>query len=74
MTLFLGIAYLVVMGFANIAFLLGPALEAWAKPSDLGRYRRTAWRMGLWGSAAVPFLFPAVQLSLLIANSGRGVA
>ena len=75
MTLFLGVVYLVVMGFANVAFLLGPAVEGWVRPRDALRYRRTAWGMGLVGSAAVPFIFPAVQLALLIANSGRhGVA
>jgi hypothetical protein len=68
MTMFLGIVWLVVMGFANVAFLLGPAVEGWVKPADLGRYRRTAWTMGLWGSAAVAFIFPAVQLAMLIAH------
>ncbi|HEV2530273.1 hypothetical protein [Phenylobacterium sp.] len=69
MTIFLGIVWLVVMGFANVAFLLGPAVEGWVKPADIARYRRTAWTMGLWGSAAVAFIFPAVQLAMLIAHS-----
>src|ERR1051326_2920870 len=40
MTLFLGTVYLVVMGFANVCYLLGPALEGWTKPIDVARYRR----------------------------------
>jgi hypothetical protein len=51
MTLFLGVGYLILMGFANVAFLLGPA---------------AAFAMGLWGSFALPFAMPAVNLALLI--------
>lgn len=68
MTLFLGTVYLVVMGFANVCYLLGPAVESWVKPTDVGRYRRTAFSMGLWGSLVVPAIFPLVQLAVLIAN------
>ncbi|MEO8113351.1 MAG: hypothetical protein ABI655_03145 [Phenylobacterium sp.] len=69
MTLFLGTAFLVVMGIANVLYLLGPAVEAWVRPDDVGRYRKTAYGMGLWGSFAVPFVFPLVQLAMLIANA-----
>ncbi|HEX3365194.1 hypothetical protein [Phenylobacterium sp.] len=69
MTLFLGTAFLVVMGIANVAYLLGPAVEGWARPADVDHYRRNAYAMGLWGSFAVPFVFPLVQLAMLIANS-----
>ncbi|WP_297696614.1 hypothetical protein [Phenylobacterium sp.] len=68
-TLFLGTAYLVVMGAANVCYLLGPALEGWARPADVDRYRRTAFSMGLWGSLIVPFSFALVQLALLIAKA-----
>jgi hypothetical protein len=37
MTIFLGVAYLIVMGFANVLYLLGPAVESWVKPADVGR-------------------------------------
>jgi hypothetical protein len=67
-TIFLGAGFLVVMGLANVCYLLGPAIEAWLKPADVGRYRKTAFSMGLWGSLAVPALFPLVQLGVLIAN------
>lgn len=69
MTLFLGTVYLVVMGFANVCYLLGPALERGVEPAGLERYRKNAWAMGTWGSLAVPATFPLVQLSILIANS-----
>lgn len=69
MTIFLGVVYLIVMGFANVLYLLGPAVEAWVKPGDVASYRRTAFAMGRWGSLIVPFSFPLVQLAMLI---GRG--
>ena len=69
MTIFLGTVFLVVMGIANVCYLLGPGLEGSVKPQDVARYRRTAYAMGLWGSLAVPALFPLVQFSLLIAHS-----
>jgi hypothetical protein len=71
MTIFLGTAYLVVMGFANVAYLLGPAVEGWIKPANVERYRKTAFAMGLWGSLIVPATFPLVQLAMLIAHSGQ---
>jgi hypothetical protein len=65
-TLFLGTAYLVVMGIANICYLVGPFGEAWLKPADVERFRRTAYRMGFWGSVALPFLWTLFELSFLI--------
>ena len=69
MTLFLGTAYLLAMGVANACFLLGPLVESWARPKDVGRYRKAAYAMGRWGSLLIPLSFPLVQLALLIANS-----
>jgi hypothetical protein len=68
MTLFLGVAYLIVMGAANVLYLLGPAVESWVRPRDVDRYRRNAFAMGNWGSLIVPFSFPLVQLAILIAQ------
>lgn len=70
-TLFLGVIFLVVMGAANVLYLAGPAVEVVLKPQDLGGYRKTAFGMGFWGSAALPFIFPALSLALLI---GGGAA
>jgi len=70
MTLFLGLGFLILMGIANICFLLGPFIEGSSRPTDVDAYRRTAWRLGLWGSLAVPFLFPLANLAILIAGHG----
>ncbi len=66
MTLFLGVGYLIVMGVANVLYLLGPAMESWVKPHDVDRFRRTAFAMGAWGSLIVPFSFPLWLLAILI--------
>ena len=68
MTLFLGSGFLLLMGAANICFLLGPLAEAWLRPADVAGYRHTAWGLGLGGSIALPFLFPVVNLALLLAR------
>lgn len=70
MTIFLGTVFLVVMGIANVFYLLGPAVEGWARPAEIDRYRRNAYAMGLWGSLLVPAIFPLVQLAMLIGHSG----
>ncbi len=67
-TLFLGTAYLVVIGLANVCYLIGPFGEAWLKPADVERFRQTAYRMGLSGSVALPFLWTLFQLSFLIGS------
>lgn len=72
MTLFLGTVFAVVMGFANVCYLLGPAVEASVKPADVDRYRKNAFAMGFWGSLLVPATFPLVQLAMLIAHSKGG--
>src|SRR5215469_5143744 len=68
-TLYLGVGYLIIMGVANVFYLLGPAVEAWVKPRDVDRYRRNAFAMGNWGSLIVPLSCPLLQLGILIANS-----
>ena len=69
MTVFLGVVYLVVMGFANVFYLLGPAVESWVRPADVDQYRRNAFAMGYWGSLLVPAVFPLTQLGMLIAKA-----
>jgi hypothetical protein len=66
MTLFLGLGFLILMGVANVLYLLGPAVESWVKPAEPGRFRDTAWRMGFWGSVALPFVFPLANLAIFI--------
>jgi hypothetical protein len=69
MTLLMGVGFLVLMGVANVCFVLGPIMESLVKPADPGRYRRTTYAMGLLGSAALPFVVPAVALAGLIAQA-----
>jgi hypothetical protein len=69
MTIFLGTVYLLVMGAANVCYLLGPAVEGWTKPADPDAFRRRAYALGLWGSLIVPATFPLVQLAMLVAHS-----
>ena len=69
MTLFLGTAYLLLMGVANVCYLAGPAVEAWVGPGNRSAYRRTAYAMGFWASLAVPFAFPLAQLAALLSSS-----
>lgn len=68
-TLFLGALFLVVMGVANLAYLLGPTGEAMLRPRDVGAYRRNAFAMGFWGSVALPFLVPLVNFAFLVSDS-----
>ena len=69
MTLFLGTVYLLTMGAANVAFLLGPSVESWVRPAPVARYRNTAYALGRWGSLIVPASFPLVQLALLMGHA-----
>jgi hypothetical protein len=69
MTLFLGTAFLVLMGVANVCFLLGATVEAMVAPAERGAYRSRAYSLGLWGSVALPFVFPLVNLCMLV---GKG--
>lgn len=73
MTLFLGTMFLVVMGIANILYMLGPFTESVVKPRDVRRFRETAWAMGFWGSVSLPFLFTLVNFSMLINEAGLRV-
>ena len=69
MTLFLGTFFMVAVGVANVCYLLGPVVEGWVKPADASRYRRTAYAMGLLGSAALPFVFPLANLAIFIGQT-----
>jgi hypothetical protein len=71
MTLFLGTGFLVLMGIANILYLLGVLTESIARPRDVDAFRDCTWTLGLWGSVALPFLFPLATLAILLATSGR---
>ena len=65
-TLLLGTGFLLLMGAANVCYLIGPALEAWIGPKDPRRFRRSAYALGFWGSVALPFAFPLINLAMAI--------
>jgi len=65
-TLLLGTGFLILLGAANICYLIGPALEAWMRPKDPHRFRTSAYTLGFWGSIALPFAFPLINLALAI--------
>jgi hypothetical protein len=66
LVLFLGALLLLLMGAANIVFLAGPVGEAWLKPDSRDDYRRTFWGLGLGAATALPFLFPVINIALLL--------
>ncbi|MCW5697630.1 MAG: hypothetical protein KIS96_12970 [Bauldia sp.] len=65
-TLFLGVGFLVLMGVANLLYLLGPLGESFVRRTEIPRYRDNAYAMGFWGSVALPFAFPLLNLSMLL--------
>jgi hypothetical protein len=68
MTLFLGTGFLVVMGVANVCFLLGALVESMVAPAERQAYRTKAYRLGFWGSVALPFVFPLLNFCMLLAD------
>ena len=66
MTLFLGAAFLLLMGVANILFLLGAISESIIAPANRDSFRKQAFALGFFGSMSLPFVFPLANLALLI--------
>jgi hypothetical protein len=62
-TIFQGFAYLVMIGIANLCYYVGPWSERVLHPSNVARYRKTAFRLGFWFSVLLPFT-PFVLLRL----------
>jgi hypothetical protein len=73
-TIFLGTMYLVVMGLANLCYLLGPFAEMVLRRADPERYRRTAYAMGFWFSVGAPFLFTLLTIGFLVGDNGQPFA
>lgn len=70
MTTLMGIGFLVVMGVANVLYLLGVIIESLARPDDVEGYRETTWNLGFYGSIALPFLFPLAFWALQLLGPG----
>jgi hypothetical protein len=60
-TIFQAFAYLVMVGVANVFFLLGPWSERVLQPNNVAAYRTVAFRLGFWFSVLLPFA-PSVVL------------
>ena len=52
------ISYVVMMGIANVLYLMGPFLEIFVEPAHPERFRRIFFGMGFWLSVALPFSIP----------------
>jgi hypothetical protein len=53
--LFQGIGYLFMMGVANLCYFAGHLSEGIVMPSNINRYRRVMFALGLWFSVLLPF-------------------
>jgi MFS family permease len=64
-TLFQGVGYLFMMGFANVCYFLGPLSECLIRPLNVEQYRQICYRLGFWFSVLLPFSIP-VLLTVLV--------
>ena len=62
-TFFQGIAYLLMIGLANLCYNLGPWSERLFRPKKLERYRHFCFRLGFWFSILLVFV-PCILLLL----------
>jgi hypothetical protein len=71
-TAFQGMGYLFMMAVANVCFFAGPLSESLVKPTNVDRYRRVTFQLGLWFSVLLPFTIPIiVAWSYLVHPSTR---
>jgi hypothetical protein len=71
-TFFQGIAYLFMIGVANLCFFLGPLSERFVRPLDPPRYRHMCFRLGFWFSVLLPFGVPALLVLSALAGAHHG--
>src|SRR5262249_47006197 len=60
-TVFQSLAYLLLIGVANVCYYLGPWSERLLHPINVARYRRITFQLGFWFSVLLPFT-PATLL------------
>jgi hypothetical protein len=58
-TIFQAFAYLVMLGVANVCYLLGAWSERVLLPHNVATYRTAAFRLGFWFSVLLPIAPPA---------------
>lgn len=55
-----GFGYLIMMAFANVCYLIGPASEIMLRPDDVSQYREKWYKLGSQFSFSLPFCVPAL--------------
>ncbi|MDB6003016.1 MAG: hypothetical protein JWR15_3 [Prosthecobacter sp.] len=57
-----GFGYLIMMAFANVCYLIGPASEIMLRPDDVSKYREKWYKLGCQFSFALPFCVPVMLM------------
>jgi hypothetical protein len=62
------IAYVTMMGVANVFYYLGPLADRLFNKASDDRFRQRLFRLGCWFSCALPFLVPALFIAIYLAR------
>lgn len=65
-TLVQAFGYLVMMGVANVCYMIGPISESVLRPDDVRLYRDRWYNFGCRFSFALPFCIPVLVLLLAV--------
>jgi len=60
--LFQFFGFIILIGFANIFYFLGPLLEKSLNPTDKDKYRKITFNLGFWFSCFLPFVIPIILI------------
>ncbi|MDO1512371.1 hypothetical protein Q2T41_06850 [Maribacter confluentis] len=60
--IFQGIAYLIMMGIANVFYNIGQFSEKIIKPKNVDGFRKWTFNIGFWISCFLPFSIPIILL------------
>jgi hypothetical protein len=66
-----GLAYLVMMGVANLCYYLGPWCERAVNPANVAIHRKVAFRLGFWFSVLLPFAPSAILFVSCALHAGE---
>ncbi|MGV3664045.1 MAG: hypothetical protein ACO1TE_27985 [Prosthecobacter sp.] len=61
-TIVQGIGYLVLMGVANVCYMIGPISESVLRPDDVWKYRLRWFDVGCRFSFSLPFCVPVLVI------------
>ena len=71
---FVGVGYLLMMAVANVCYFAGPLSESLIKPTDVDRYRRVTFQLGLWFSVLLPFTIPVIVAWSYLVHPSTAIA